>query len=148
VQRVITVTSKKCGDKSPAPSADSSLAVHAVTALEETTAAWARIQPPVALDATWRLIRETNEYLAANEPWKMDPGPEVDQVMGDALEAIRIVSILASPAIPNATQAAWERIGLDGLITDQRLPDACAWGGYPGGLELLAGDPLFPRLKG
>ena len=78
----------------------------------------------------------------------MDPGAEVDVVMGDALEAIRIVSILASPAIPNAAQAAWERIGLDGQIADQRLPAAAAWGQYPGGLTLAPGDPLFPRLKG
>lgn len=102
----------------------------------------------MALDATWRLIRETNEYLAANEPWKMEPGAEVDRVMGDALEAIRIVAIMATPAIPNAAQATWERIGLDGKVEDQRLPDAATWGGYPGGLTLTAGDPLFPRLKG
>jgi len=148
VQRVITVTGKKCGDLSPAPSRDSPLAEEAASAYADTLAAWERAQPPIALDATWRLIRETNEYLAANEPWKMDPGPEVDRVMGDALEAIRIVSILASPAIPNATQAAWERIGLPGRIEDQRLPEAAAWGQYPGGLALIAGEPLFPRLKG
>jgi len=148
VQRVITVTGKKCGDISPAPSSDSPLAQEAASAYADTLAAWERAQPPIALDATWRLIRETNEYLAANEPWKMEPGPEVDRVMGDALEAIRIVSILASPAIPNATQAAWERIGLPGRIEDQRLPEAAAWGQYPGGLALIAGEPLFPRLKG
>ena len=148
VQRVITVTEKKCGDVSPAPSGESSLGPEAVTALADTTAAWEKAQPPVALDATWRLIRETNEYLAANEPWKMEPGAEVDTVMGDALEAIRIVCILASPAIPNAAQAAWERIGLPGQVGDQRLPDAATWGQYPGGLALTSGDPLFPRLKG
>ena len=148
VQRVITVTNKKCGELSPAPLPESALAPLAATALDETTAAWARVQPPVALEATWRLIRETNEYLAEHEPWKMDPGAEVDAVMGDALEAIRIVTILASPAIPIAAQEAWKRIGLTGLVEDQRLPDAAQWGGYPGGLSLEAGDPLFPRLKG
>ena len=148
VQRVITVATKKCGEKSPAPSQDSSLAGEAATAFTETANAWERAQPPVALDATWRLIRETNEYLAANEPWKMDPGAEVDVVMGDALEAIRIVCILASPALPNATQAAWERIGLSGSVHGQRLPDAASWGQYPGDLALVSGDPLFPRLKG
>ena len=116
--------------------------------MEDTTAAWARAQPPIALDATWRLIRETNEYLAANEPWKMDPGPEVDAVMGDALEALRIACILADPAIPNGAQAAWERIGLDGLVVDQRVPESTVWGQYPGGLTLQSGDPLYPRLKG
>ena len=148
VQRVITVAAKKCGDLAPAPSPESSLASLSVAAYEATAAAWDRAQPPIALDATWRLIRETNEYLAANEPWKMEPGPDVDRVMGDALEAIRIVTILASPAIPNAAQATWERIGMDGKVEDQRLPDAAAWGQYPGRVVLQSGDPLFPRLKG
>lgn len=148
VQRVITVATKKCGELSPSPSLDSPLAAQAEIAYRETAEAWERAQPPIALDATWRLIRETNEYLAANEPWKMEPGPDVDRVMGDALEAIRIVTILASPAIPNATQETWERIGLPGKVTDQRLPEAAGWGAYPGGVALIAGEPLFPRLKG
>ena len=65
--------------------------------------------------------------------------------MGDALEALRIVAILASPAIPASAQTVWERIGLPGLVTDQRLPGAAAWGGYPGGLPVVKGDSLFPR---
>ncbi len=64
-------------------------------------AAWDVVAPSRALDATWQLIRATNAYLEANEPWKAEPGPEVDAVLGDALEALRIVAILASPAIPD-----------------------------------------------
>jgi methionyl-tRNA synthetase len=148
VQRVITVAGKKCGDLSPAPSVDSSLVEVAANAVSETIANWERAQPPMALDSTWRLIRDTNEYLAEHEPWKMDPGPEVDRVMGDALEAIRIVTILAQPALPRGTQQVWERIGLSGNVTDQRIPADTTWGGYPGGLTLVPGDPLYPRLKG
>jgi methionyl-tRNA synthetase len=76
----------------------------------------------------------------------MDPGPEVDAVLGDALEALRIVSVLASPAIPTTAQDAWGRIGLPGSVLDQRLPDAADWGGYPGGVPVTKGAPLFPRL--
>ncbi len=148
VQRVITVTGKKCGEIAPACSPDSPLAEEAAKAYVATAEAWGRAQPPIALDATWRLIRETNEYLAANEPWKMEPGAEVDRVMGDSLEAIRIVSILASPAIPQAAQLAWERIGMAGNVEDQRLPEAGDWGQYDGGVALISGDPLFPRIKG
>ena len=54
-------------------------------------------RPSMALEATWRLIREANAHLEANEPWKAEPGPEVDAVLGDALEVLRIVAILASP---------------------------------------------------
>ncbi len=75
------------------------------------------------------------------------PGPAVDAVLGDALEALRIVAILASPAVPAAAQAIWDRIGLPGRVEDQRLPEATQWGGYPGGLPVVKGDSLFPRKQ-
>jgi len=49
--------------------------------------------------------------------------------------------------MPTACAALWQRIGLDGSPADQRLPAAAAWGGYPGGLPVTKGDPLFPRKK-
>jgi methionyl-tRNA synthetase len=146
LSRVATVVWRKCGGSGPAPRSDSPLAPVAAEAYAAAAAAWADVQPAGALEATWRLIRETNSFLEANEPWKMDPGPEVDAVLGDALEALRIVSVLASPAIPTTAQEAWTRIGLPGSVFDQRLPDAANWGGYPGGVPVAKGAPLFPRL--
>jgi methionyl-tRNA synthetase len=67
--------------------------------------------------------------------------------MGDALEVLRIVAILASPAVPRAAVEIWRRIGLEGEPSDQRLPAAATWGGYPGGLPVEKGDPLFPRIR-
>ena len=52
--------------------------------------------------------------LERHEPWKAEPGPAVDAAMGNALEALRIVTIMASPAIPNVAQVFWERLGLEG----------------------------------
>jgi methionyl-tRNA synthetase len=109
-------------------------------------AGWEKIAPSEALEATWRLVRETNAALEAAEPWKAEPGPEVDAVLGDALEALRIVAVLASPALSRASQEIWHRIGLPGSVTDQRLPDAAEWGSYPGGLAVEKGQPLFPRI--
>jgi methionyl-tRNA synthetase len=143
--RVATVVGKKCDGVGPAPAADSPLAAVAAQAYADTARSWGDMQPSRALEATWTLIRATNAHLEANEPWKAEPGPGVDAVMGDALEALRIVSILASPAVPGSAQAVWERIGMPGQVTDQRLPQAAAWGGYPGGLPVVKGDPLFPR---
>ncbi|HRB05504.1 MAG TPA: methionine--tRNA ligase, partial [Ilumatobacteraceae bacterium] len=125
--------------------ADSPLAAAAATALAGTIEGWAATQPSKALDATWSLIRATNAYLEANEPWKVEAGPAVDAVMGDALEALRIVTILASPAVPDTCQTVWERLGLPGQVSDQRVPINAEWGGYPGGLAVTKGDPLFPR---
>jgi methionyl-tRNA synthetase len=147
LQRVTTVVGSKCDGVGPAPDPESQLAPIVATAYAEAAAAWDRVQPSVALEATWRIARDTNEYLQSREPWKMDPGPEVDAVMGDALEALRIVTIMAFPSIPAGAEAAWKRIGMPGTVSEQRLPDAATWGQYPGGLEVKKGDPLFPRLK-
>ena len=146
LSRVATVVTKKCDGIGPAPVADSPLRAIAEECYAAAETAWARPAPSDALDATWRLIRETNAYLEANEPWKAEPGPEVNAVLGDALEVLRIVSVLASPAIPRAAGEVWRRIGLDGAPEDQRLPEAAGWGGYPGGLPVTKGESLFPRV--
>jgi methionyl-tRNA synthetase len=108
--------------------------------------AWARVSPSEALDATWRLIREANAALEAAEPWKAEPGPAVDRVLGDALEVLRVVAVLACPAVPHAAVEIWKRIGMEGSPIDARLPQAAAWGWYPGGRPVAKGSSLFPRL--
>ncbi len=113
--RVATVVDKKCAGTGPAPRPDSPLAEAAAEAYNAAAAAWDQVQPSRALEATWGLIRATNAYLESNEPWKAEPGPQVDAVLGDALETLRIVAILASPAIPSTAQTVWERIGLAGV---------------------------------
>jgi methionyl-tRNA synthetase len=119
----------------------------AAEAVSDAADAWAKVLPSVALEATWRLVRETNVYLEANEPWKLEPGPQVDAVMGDSLEALRIVGLLACPAVPASSDELWRRIGLPGSPADAALPGAAAWGGYPGGLEVIKGGSLFPRVQ-
>jgi len=149
LSRVATVVDRKCGGIGPAPrlASEGPLATVAAEAYAAAADAWANVQPSVALEATWRLVRETNAHLEAHEPWKLDPGPEVDGVLGDALEALRIVAVLASPAIPGTCDELWRRIGLTGSPREATLPDAVAWGGYPGELTVTKGAPLFPRLQ-
>jgi methionyl-tRNA synthetase len=147
LSRVATVVGSKCGGRGPGPTDDSRLAGVAASVLDETSAAWNEGQPHLALESTWRLIRETNAELEAAEPWKAEPGPDVDAVLGAALEVLRIVSILIVPAMPATAEEIWRRIGLDGSPADQRLPEAGAWGGYPAGRPVEKGTPLFPRRK-
>jgi methionyl-tRNA synthetase len=144
--RVAAVVGSKCGGTGPAASPDSPLAQAAADAVSGAIAAWDSVAPSRALDATWQLVRATNAHLEANEPWKLEPGPRVAAVLGDALEALRIVAILASPAIPATAQAIWERIGLPGAAVDRRVPADVGWGAYPGGLTVTKGPALFPRI--
>jgi len=147
LSRLATVVGSKCGGTGPAPDPDSALAGVASTSLEAARASWGRVAPSVALEETWKLIGAANSHLESHEPWKMEPGADLDRIIGDALELLRIVAILAYPAIPASSDTIWERIGLSGSPADATLPDAAAWGGYPGGLPVVKGDSLFPRIK-
>ena len=148
VSRVATVVHSKCAGVGPAPDVDSSLAAVAAEVLAASAEAWARWAPHEALEATWRLIGATNAELEATEPWKMEPGPEVATVLGNALEVLRIVAILISPAMPATATEIWRRIGLEGEPSGVRVPEGASWGAYPGGVHVVKGDPLFPRRKG
>ena len=145
MSRVATVVGSKCGGTGPAPRLESRLAGVAAEVVASATAAWERFAPHDALETTWRLIRETNAELEAAEPWRAEPGPEVDGVLGDALQALQIVALLAAPAMPTTCAEVWRRIGLTGRPEDQRLPGAARWGTYPGGGAVEKAPPLFPR---
>ncbi len=146
--RVSAVVQTKCGGIGPAPAPDSPLARLAAEVYRSAADAWERVSPSEALEATWRLVRAANAALEEVEPWKAEPGPAVDAVLGDALEVLRLVAVLASPALTRAPAEIWRRIGLQGDPGEARLPEAAAWGGYPGGLPVEKGAPLFPRLNG
>jgi methionyl-tRNA synthetase len=147
VARVATVVASKCGGTGPAPDPRSALTGAADEALRTSTDAWTAFAPHRALEATWRLIGAANAALEASEPWKLEPGEAVDRVLGDALEVLRIVALLVSPALPSTAVEIWRRIGLDGSPSDERLPAAAAWGQYPGGVAVEKGAPLFPRRR-
>ena len=146
VARVATVVGSKCGGVGPCPDPESPLAEAAAAAVSGAADAWEKFAPHEALEATWRLIGATNAELEATSPWKAEPG-SVDNVLGSALEVLRIVALLISAAMPATADEIWQRIGLSGSPASELLPGAASWGGYPGGLTVIKGDPLFPRRK-
>jgi methionyl-tRNA synthetase len=146
VARVAAVVASKCDGVGPAPSATSALAEHAQNVTAAAAASWERFAPQRALESTWDLIGATNAYLETHAPWKMEPGEELSVILGDALEAIRLVAVLISPAMPGVAEEIWRRIGLSGTPSAPPFSDASVWGLYPGGLRVEKGEPLFPRM--
>ncbi|MGH9298643.1 MAG: class I tRNA ligase family protein, partial [Acidimicrobiales bacterium] len=155
--RVATVVGSKCAGIGPPPRRDLSdtpagtrLAKTASAVTAEVGRAWDRYAPHEALEAVWRLIRAANSELEEAEPWKLEPGPEVDAVLGDALEVLRIVAVLVSPVLPDTAREIWVRLGIEGSpdAPGNAGPDGVTgWGGYPGGVPVTKGTPLFPRRK-
>ena len=146
--RVATVVASKCAGTGPAPSRGARLGEVAVEVVMAWREAWARFAGHDALEAAWRLVRAANSELEAAEPWKMPPGEAVDAVLGDALEALRIVAVLVSPVMPTTAAELWRRLGLAGRPDEPGAAGddgVLGWGGYPGGLAVTKGAPLFPR---
>ncbi|HUY07749.1 MAG TPA: methionine--tRNA ligase [Acidimicrobiales bacterium] len=153
LQRVSTVVGSKCNGVGPIPRAASETPLSSVAdeTIRRVREAWTRFAPHDALELTWRLVHEANAALEKAEPWKMEPGPAVDAVLGDALEVLRIVSILASPALPETCAEIFARIGLEGRPDDPgraRSDDGeLIWGLYQASGPVIKGPPLFPRRR-
>ena len=121
-----------------------------VTAFDVLTGALDRLEFSSGFGAVWQLIKDANAYIEERQPWALHKAGDeaaTAAVLGDCLEALRIVALLASPVIPNAAFELWRRLGLDGTPEGQRLPDAAVWGSAAtAGAALEKGDALFPRL--
>lgn len=147
--RVLNMAMNYCGGMVPTERADGPLVGAVATAFATQTAAFGRLDIATAFAAVWDLIRAANAYIEDAKPWALNKAGDTaatDAVIGDCLEALRVVALLASPAIPRASAELWTRLGLSGAPTDQRLPDAVAWGGLTPGATVEKGAPLFPRI--
>ncbi|MDA8039972.1 MAG: methionine--tRNA ligase [Actinomycetota bacterium] len=150
LSRVAAVVASKCGGIGPAPrpAPESRLAGVAAVVSAQAQQAWRGLAPHDALEATWRLVRAANAELEAVEPWKREPGAEVDAVLGDSLEVLRIVAVLVSPVLIETAGELWRRLGVagsPGAPGNAGDRGVLAWGGYPGGVAVEKGAPLFPR---
>jgi methionyl-tRNA synthetase len=148
--RVLNMAVNYCAGVVPAERADGPLVDAVASAFDAQTAAFERLDIAGAFSAVWGLIGAANAYIEDSKPWALNKAGDAAAtaaVIGDCVEALRVVALLASPAIPRATAELWTRLGLPGAPTDQRLPDAVAWGGLPSGGALEKGAPLFPRIE-
>ncbi len=147
--RVLNMAVGYCDSVAPSDRAEGPLVGAVARAFEGSTAALEHLDYAGACGAIWDLIGAANSFIEDTEPWKLHKAgdPAVAGVIGDCLEALRVIALLASPVIPNASGELWSRLGLPGTPEGQRLPEAAAWGLGPVGTPLRKGDPLFPRLE-
>ena len=105
-------------------------------------------QPSVALDATWRLIRETNAYLEANEPWKARARARASTSCS-ATPSRRCASSSSSPR--RRSRRRRRRSGSASGCPAGRRPAGARRRGRgaatPAGSRSTKGAPLFPRIK-
>jgi methionyl-tRNA synthetase len=128
---------------------DHSIAETAAAVIAECNALFEQYQFSRALEVAWSLVAAVDKYIVENEPWVLGEKQDEDSrarlatVLYTSAEALRIVTALAHPVIPDATTKIWTQLGL-GDIKTFRLADL-KWGQLELGTKLGNVAPVFPR---
>ena len=160
VSRVVNMVHKYFAGVVPdagAPTAaESALTESAARAIAAFGPAFDELNFSEALKGLWTLVAETDGYLTANAPWKKPPErSDADhallqaRVLATAAEAIRVITGLVYPILPDSAAKVWRQLG-QGEIADaaeHSFLTTLAWGGLKAGTKFGEPAPLFPRAE-
>ena len=160
VSRVVNMVHKYFGgvlsDAGAETNAEAALHESASRAIAEFGPAFDALNFSEALKSLWTLVAETDGYLTANAPWKKpearsdaDHAALQARVLATAAEAIRIITALVYPILPDSTAKVWRQLG-QGEIADaakNSFLTEIAWGGLKAGTQFGEPAPLFPRAE-
>jgi methionyl-tRNA synthetase len=102
-----------------------------------------------ALEVAWSLVSAVDKYIVETQPWALGEKQDDESrsrlatILYTSAEALRIVTALAHPVIPEATAKIWSQLGL-GDIQKLALSDL-QWGQLKLGTKLGEVQPVFPR---
>jgi methionyl-tRNA synthetase len=154
--RTLTMIGRYFKGEVPYPSAtaartdaDNAIAELATRTIEDANRLFDEYQFSKALETAWALISAVDKYIFDNEPWTL--GDKTDDtsrsrlatILYTSAEALRIVTALAYPVIPESAAKIWSQLGL-GEIKKVRL-DKLKWAQLEVGTKLGKVEPVFPR---
>jgi methionyl-tRNA synthetase len=156
VSRVVNMVHKYFGGVMPDGSLEEVAPGLAQSTIEGFAAAFEELNFSAALQLLWEMVAETDGYLTANAPWKK-PADRSDadhaelqaRVLATAAEAIRIITALVYPILPDAAAKVWRQLG-QGEISEaskNAFLTHVAWGGLKPGTNFGEPAPLFPRAE-
>jgi len=102
-----------------------------------------------ALEVAWSLVSAVDKYIVETQPWALGEKQDDESrsrlatILYTSAEALRIVTALAHPVIPEATAKIWSQLGL-GDIHKLALSDL-QWGQLKLGTKLGEVQAVFPR---
>ena len=109
-----------------------------------------------ALETLWSLVAAIDGYLTASAPWKKpaetsehNHGRTQARVLATAAEAIRMVTALVHPILPQSSAKVWQQLGLGDIEEAAQRGElkSLAWGALQPGTKLGEPAALFPRAE-
>ena len=155
--RTLTMIARYFKGEVPYPSstahtpADAAIAETARKAIADYGTLFDQFQFSRALETAWGLVSAVDKYIVENEPWSLGEKKDRDEesrsrlatVLYTSAEALRIVTALAHPVMPDATAKIWAQLGL-GDIRKFDLTEL-QWGQLRLGTKLGDVQAVFPR---
>jgi methionyl-tRNA synthetase len=153
--RTLTMITRYFKGEVPYPSstahtpADAAIAEAAKKAITDFGTLFDQYQFSRALETAWALVSAVDKYIVENEPWSLgekqdeESRSRLSTVLYTSAEALRVVTALAHPVIPDATAKIWLQLGL-GDITKLDLSQL-QWGQLERGAKIGAVQAVFPR---
>ncbi len=149
-QRSLSMVAKNCGAAVPQPGAftaeDTALLEAAGNLLQISREAYDVQDFHGALEATWKVLGDTNAYFAEQAPWvlRKTDVERMNTVLYVTLEVLRIVAILIQPVMPGSAAKLLTVLGQDDDAARQF--SAIASPLVPG-TPLPAPTPIFPKYE-
>jgi len=105
------------------------------------------------LERIWGLVGELDSYITETKPWTLADDPSTPgkkeslaNILATVAAALRMITILAYPVIPNASEKLWSALGESEKIENVRI-DQLEWAFLKPGTRLNKIDSLFPRIE-
>jgi methionyl-tRNA synthetase len=105
------------------------------------------------LESIWSLISAVDKYIVECAPWKLARQSDetsqrlLDETLYTAAEALRIVTALVAPVLPQSAPKIWAQLGMSDSLDAIRF-ETLAWGGLKPGQKIGEVAAVFPRIEG
>ena len=146
--RTLSMIHQYRGGVIPHAAGDGRIAEDASTATAAALDLFEKFEFSKALEMIWSLIGAVDKYIVEQAPWKQakaeDGEERLNQTLYTAAEALRIITSLLGPVLPESTAKIYAQLGFKQPITDVRTKDL-HWGHLPAGQTLAAVSAVFPR---
>ena len=162
VNRTVTMAGRYLGGTRPASSAESPLAASWASVLAAYQDRFGRFLLDEAIASLWEFVGAANRYVDGEQPWVLAKAAKggddraaarLRDVLGDLVEACRLIALAATPFIPGTTPRVFGQLGYlypygpDGNGGPPVLEEL-RWGAHAAEPGVLGTpEPLFPRLE-
>jgi methionyl-tRNA synthetase len=149
--RVLAMITRYFDGVVPAGTAEPRIVTAADTAVLEFAEHFEALDFSRALESLWLLVAAVDGYITEKAPWKLGASPDaadraaLASILYTCAEALRVITALAYPILPDATARIWAQLGL-GDLAHADIKDL-HWGQLPAGTKLGPLGAIFPRAE-